>query len=122
SLPDPQGRKRLFPRPIRGLVADPNFCMELDEIERRTREVFTPWKNDDLSLAIIEKGGSGRLFVRVAHEASGGTLIAMHYNLDRADNARFASVTDFLNRLGIPAPRILERRIDLNLLWVEDLG
>lgn len=96
--------------------------MELDEIERRTREVFTPWKNDDLSLAIIEKGGSGRLFVRVAHEASGGTLIAMHYNLDRADNARFASVTDFLNRLGIPAPRILERRIDLNLLWVEDLG
>lgn len=96
--------------------------MDLDEIEWRTREVFPSWKKDEISLTIIEKGGSGRLFVRGVHETSGETLIAMHYNLDRADNARFASVTDFLNRHAIPAPRILERRIDLNLLWVEDLG
>jgi len=96
--------------------------MELDEIEWRTREVFPSWKEDGLSLTIIEKGGSGRLFVRVVHDASGESLIAMHYNLDRGDNARFACVTDFLNRHAIPAPRILERRIDLNLLWVEDLG
>lgn len=96
--------------------------MKLDEIEWRTREAFPSWKEDELSLDIIEKGGSGRLFVRIAHEASGGTLIAMHYHLDRADNARFADVTDFLNRHAIPAPRILARRIDLNLLWVEDLG
>lgn len=96
--------------------------MELDEIEWRTREVFPAWQESGLSLAIIEKGGSGRLFVRVLREDSGESLIAMHYNLDRADNARFACVTDFLNRHAIPAPRILERRIDLNLLWVEDLG
>lgn len=103
-------------------MADSEFDMELDEIEWRTREVFPAWKESGLSLTIIEKGGSGRLFVRVLREDSGESLIAMHYNLDRADNARFACVTDFLNRHGIPAPRILERRIDLNLLWVEDLG
>jgi aminoglycoside/choline kinase family phosphotransferase len=103
-------------------VADSEFYMELDEIEWRTREVFPAWKESGLSLTIIEKGGSGRLFVRVVREDSGESLIAMHYNLDRADNARFACVTDFLNRHAIPAPRILERRIDLNLLWVEDLG
>ena len=96
--------------------------MELDEIESQTRQALPAWKAADLAFSIIEKGGSGRLFVRVTEKASGESLIAMHYNLDRADNPRFASITDFLNRHRIPAPRILERRVDLNLLWVEDLG
>ncbi|MDP4937744.1 MAG: hypothetical protein NWR21_00375, partial [Verrucomicrobiales bacterium] len=84
-------------------MADSEFDMELDEIEWRTREVFPGWKESGLSLTTIEKGGSGRLFVRVVREDSGESLIAMHYNLDRADNARFACVTDFLNRHAIPA-------------------
>lgn len=96
--------------------------MELDDIEWRTREAFPSWKEGSLSLSVIEKGGSGRLFVRVVEADSGASLIAMHYNLDRADNPRFASITDFLNGHNVPAPRILARRLDLNLLWVEDLG
>ncbi len=96
--------------------------MELDEIEWRTREAISSWKEAPLSLSIIEKGGSGRLFVRVVEAATGSSLIAMQYNLDRADNPRFASITDFLNTHDVPAPRILARRLDLNLLWVEDLG
>jgi len=50
------------------------------------------------------------------------SLVLMHYSDERSDNLRFASVTDFLCRHGIPAPRIVRRREDLNLLWVEDLG
>ncbi len=96
--------------------------MELKEIERRTREALPEWGDADLALAIIEKGGSGRLFVRVSDPAPGRSLIAMHYGLDRADNARFATVTDFLTRHGVGAPKLLARREDLRLLWVEDLG
>ncbi len=96
--------------------------MDLEEIERHTRDALPGWSGADLDLAVIEKGGSGRLFVRVVDPGAGRSLIAMHYGLDRADNARFAAVTDFLNRHGIAAPAILARREDLRLLWVEDLG
>lgn len=96
--------------------------MEVAEIERQTRMAFPEWEGSHLDLTAIEKGGSGRLFVRITEAGSGSSLIAMQYGLDRADNPRFASITDFLNRHRIPAPAILARREDLRLLWVEDLG
>lgn len=96
--------------------------MELEEIERHTREALPDWSGAGLAFSVIEKGGSGRLFVRVADPSTGRSVVAMHYGLDRSDNARFASVTDFLNRRRIPAPAIVARREDLCLLWVEDLG
>ncbi len=80
------------------------------------------WKDRPLTVKTIEKGGSGRLFVRVGINGSGESIIAMHYNRDRSDNERFASITDFLNSHEIPAPSILQRREEDNLLWVEDLG
>lgn len=96
--------------------------MELGELERHTREALVDWDAGPLALSVIEKGGSGRLFVRVGEAGGGRSLVAMHYGLDRADNPRFAAVTDFLNRHGVPAPTIAARREDLRLLWVEDLG
>lgn len=96
--------------------------MEVAEIERQTRMAFPEWGSSPLELQPIDKGGSGRLFVRITEAGSGSSLIAMQYGLDRADNPRFASITDFLNRHRIPAPAILARREDLRLLWVEDLG
>ncbi len=96
--------------------------MELPEIERHTREAIAGWSEASLRFSVIEKGGSGRLFVRVSDDAGERSAIAMHYGLDRADNPRFAAITDFLNRHGVAAPGILARREDLRLLWVEDLG
>jgi aminoglycoside/choline kinase family phosphotransferase len=96
--------------------------MELSEIENYTREALVDWDGGALDFFVIEKGGSGRLFVRVTEKASGRSVIAMHYGLDRADNPRFASITDFLNRHGVPAPVIVARREEIRLLWVEDLG
>lgn len=96
--------------------------MQLAEIEAYTREMLPEWSGGELSLSLIDKGGSGRLFVRVTTADLSRSLVAMHYNLDRADNPRFAAITDFLNRQGISSPRILARREDLRLLWVEDLG
>ena len=96
--------------------------MDLCEIELRTREAFPMWKDTPLKVSTIEKGGSGRLFVRVDVNGSGESVIAMHYNRERSDNERFASITDFLNRHEVPAPVIRERQEEDNLLWVQDLG
>lgn len=96
--------------------------MELQEIEGHTREALPSWRDADLALSVIEKGGSGRLFVRVSDRGASRSLIAMHYGLDRADNARFADVTDFLHRQGAAVPTLFARRVDLQLLWIEDLG
>ncbi len=96
--------------------------MELEELERCTRENLPDWKDADLEAIVIEKGGSGRLFVRYLERSGGRSLIAMQYTNERADNPRFAAITDFLLRHDIPAPAIAARREDLGLLWVEDLG
>jgi len=96
--------------------------MDLSEVERFTRRALPDWSESELEFRPIEKGGSGRLFVRVVEARSGESVIAMHYSDDRSDNARFAGITDFLNRQLIAAPEILARREDLGLLWVTDLG
>jgi len=98
--------------------------MDLADFETLTRETLPPWRDRELVLTVIEKGGSGRTFVRIVARGleEPRSLVLMHYSDERSDNLRFASVTDFLQRRGIPAPRIVCRREDLHLLWVEDLG
>lgn len=96
--------------------------MELNEIESKTRKALPEWEIAPLQLTLIEKGGSGRVFVRVVNEDTDESVIAMHYKNDRSDNDKFAPITDFLNRHSIPAPKILARDIGQGLLWVEDLG
>lgn len=98
------------------------MLLELSEIEKRTRSQLSGWSEASLDFAVIEKGGSGRMFVRVKNLDEGRSVIAMHYSNERSDNLRFADVTDFLNRNGVPSPRIVERQIAENILWVEDLG
>lgn len=96
--------------------------MDVSEVEEHTRVALPEWAGSELTFRPIEKGGSGRLFVRVTERESGRSVIAMHYSDDRSDNARFASITDFLQRHDIAAPRIIARREELSLLWVTDLG
>jgi len=98
--------------------------MDARDYETLTREVLPEWSERELVFTVIEKGGSGRVFVRVVARGleEPRSLVLMHYSDERSDNLRFASVTDFLCRHGIPAPRIVRRREALNLLWVEDLG
>ena len=77
---------------------------------------------DGLEFEVIEKGGSGRVFVRVKDSTSNQSWVAMAYTDDRSDNARFASITDFLFRSGIAVPEIVGRKEDLGFLLVQDLG
>ncbi len=96
--------------------------MKFGEIEQQTRKIFPDWDSPALRFFPVEKGGSGRIFVRVEKERGGDSMIAMHFTNDRPDNARFASITDFLLEHGVHAPAIIERREEQGLLWVEDLG
>lgn len=97
--------------------------MKIPEIEQWTRELFPEWDTGELRLVPVEKGGSGRLFVRVFRSGEGSeSLIAMHFTSERTDNARFASVSDFLAAQKVAVPRILARRENMGLLWMEDLG
>lgn len=98
------------------------MLLNLNEVEQRTRSRLAGWKEATLDFAVIEKGGSGRVFIRARNLDLGDSVIVMHYSDERSDNLRFADVTDFLNRHGIPAPRLLDRHLAENLLWVEDLG
>ncbi|MDF1825961.1 MAG: phosphotransferase [Verrucomicrobiales bacterium] len=98
------------------------MLLDLSELEKRTRAQLSDWREASLEFAVIEKGGSGRMFVRVRNLDEGSSVIAMHYSDERSDNLRFADVTDFLNRKGVPSPRIIDRQISENILWVEDLG
>lgn len=96
--------------------------MNFTDIEKQTRIRFPEWDSAALGFCPLEKGGSGRIFIRVEKEPGGESLIAMHFTNERPDNARFASITDFLLAQQITVPRILARQEDLGLLWVEDLG
>ncbi len=98
------------------------MLLNLNEVEERTRTQLSGWNDARLDFSVIEKGGSGRVFVRAKNLDLGESVITMHYSDERSDNLRFADVTDFLNRHGIPAPKVIDRRLAENLLWVEDLG
>ena len=96
--------------------------MQIAEIERLTRELFPDVRRADLSFHPIEKGGSGRNFYRVFKEGEPFGVMVMQYADDRPDNARFASVTDFLVEQGVSVPSIRAKREEFGLLWVDDLG
>ncbi|MEM9282303.1 MAG: aminoglycoside phosphotransferase family protein [Verrucomicrobiota bacterium] len=96
--------------------------MELAEIEKLTRKALPSWGQAEIQLTPIEKGGSGRVFARVKNLVTGEQVVVVHYNLDRPDNERFAPVTEFLNRHGIPSPRLIAWDEGKHCVWVEDLG
>jgi aminoglycoside/choline kinase family phosphotransferase len=100
--------------------------MEIADVESLTRQELADWASARVATAggVIDRGGSGRRFFRICQEESpaSASLVAMHYSLARRENARFAEITRFLDSLGVPVPRILAAREDLQLLWIEDLG
>lgn len=96
--------------------------MQVDLVRQLVPASLPSHRPEALRYEALEKGGSGRLFVRVIDAESDQTWVAMAYTGERPDNARFASITDFLCHHGIAAPAIVARREELGFLLVEDLG
>ncbi|MDF1815648.1 MAG: phosphotransferase [Verrucomicrobiales bacterium] len=96
--------------------------MTSEQVLSLTQSFLPDINQESLNLVVIEKGGSGRLFYRVTDADSGRSWVAMAYTRDRPDNARFASITDFLLNHGVAVPEILARKEEIGYLLVQDLG
>lgn len=96
--------------------------MEIERIRDLTCSFLAGAAHGELRFEVIEKGGSGRCFYRVTDRDSPQSWIVMVYTNDRPDNARFASITDFLINHRVAVPAILGRREDEGYLLVQDLG
>lgn len=96
--------------------------MDISIIERRTRELIPEWHDAVVTLSAIEKGGSGRGFFRIEDANTGRRIVVVSYDRKRPENERFAPVTAFLNRHGIPAPNLIAWDEPGNIVWIEDLG
>ena len=68
------------------------------------------------------KGGSGRRFYRVNKPDASWSAIAMHYTMERPENARFETATHFLDSNKVNVPSILAKKLNSHLLWLTDLG
>jgi hypothetical protein len=60
---------------------------------------------DSLELEEIQKGGSERRFFRLHSTALDESLILLEYAQGREENNYYAPIAQFLEHLGVPAPR-----------------
>jgi aminoglycoside/choline kinase family phosphotransferase len=95
---------------------------DLPAIEKLTREAFSIPTGQALAVAEIIKGGSGRRFFRVAKPGQSWSVVAMHFTLERPENARFEAASQFLASYGINVPNVLAKMPKSHLLWLTDLG
>lgn len=69
----------------------------------------------------IKKGASGRTIIRLKPEGY-QTYIGIHYTLERADNANYLPVGEFLTNAKLNVPNVLYDNIGRRCALVEDLG
>jgi aminoglycoside/choline kinase family phosphotransferase len=73
-----------------------------------------------ISVEPIEKGGSGRKFWRL--RAGPESCIVVRYTLERADNAGYAAIAQFLERVGVRVPHVFFHDAAEGILMMEDAG
>ena len=95
---------------------------DLPTIETLTREAFAIPAEQTLVVEEIIKGGSGRRFYRVRKTGQTWSVVAMHFTLERPENARFETATQFLASVGVNVPKVLVSKPKSHLLWLTDLG
>jgi N-acetylmuramate 1-kinase len=74
-----------------------------------------------ISLEPIKRGASGRTIVRVKTPGH-DSFIGVHWTEDRADNAQFIPVAQFLKQAKLRVPEIIHDRGRYRVALVEDLG
>ncbi len=98
------------------------MASDLPTIETLTREAFSIPAEQTLVVEEIFKGGSGRRFYRVRKTGQTWSVVAMHFTLERPENARFETATEFLASVGVNVPEVLVSKPKSHLLWLTDLG
>lgn len=95
--------------------------MPTDAILTAARQYLGIDPSVPVPLVPIKRGASGRTIVRLK-PAGRPSLIGMHYNDDRADNASFVPVANFLRKARLNVPEILYENPHKRVVLVEDLG
>lgn len=73
-----------------------------------------------VDFAEIKKGGGTRRFFRTLWE--GVPAVVCVYDDSKAENFLYAGIADFLERIGVPAPRVFFHDMDARFLVMQDLG
>jgi len=73
-----------------------------------------------VSVALIEKGGSGRKFWRLAMD--GRSLILVRYSGERPENRYYVAIAQFLSKVGVRVPEIHFHDDLEGLILMEDAG
>ncbi len=95
--------------------------MSVDIFISQTRRFFPHFHGAEVEVSPLEKGGSDRHYYRVRVGAD-DSLILVKYDPAKAENRRFVSIAQFLNRFGINAPLIYHHDPEQGLIWLQDLG
>jgi hypothetical protein len=95
--------------------------MSLERLIDQTRERFPTYTESRVEILLLEKGGSDRQYYRIRFSPD-HSLILVKYNPEKPENERFVAIANFLNRIGVNAPRIYHHDHEQALIWMEDLG
>lgn len=92
---------------------------------RHTRARFGFAEDAAVHIVPIEKGGSDRRFYRVTlPEGTPGqrSLILVKYGSGKEENRHYVRIAEFLETIGVRAPKVFFHDEAEGLIWMEDLG
>lgn len=92
---------------------------------RHTRTRFEAKDDEPIHIAPIEKGGSDRRFYRVKMDAAATpqrSLILVKYGSGKEENRHYVRIAQFLETIGVRAPKVFFHDEAEGLIWMEDLG
>jgi hypothetical protein len=94
--------------------------MSLEHLISKTRGRFPRYEQHAVEIFSLEKGGSDRKYYRVAMSEE-YSLILVKYDPQRAENARFVAIANFLEDAGVNAPFVYYHDPVEGLIWMQDL-
>ena len=95
--------------------------MPTEAILSTTRQFLGVDPTVSITLEPIKRGASGRTIVRVKTPVR-EPFIGIHWTEERADNAQFVPVAQFLKQAKLRVPEIIHARTRYRVALVEDLG
>ncbi len=95
-----------------------NLHHEMKAFAKQTLDIKASFT---IHMTPVARGGSNRSFMRI-HYGDNRTAIFMHYDRSREENNHYAAIAEFLQDIGVTAPRITAHDPLRGFVVMEDLG
>jgi len=95
--------------------------MQTDAVILETKSRFPSLEGQEVQVAPIEKGGSGRKFYRI-QTGQNESMIVVKYTPQRPENLRYVEIAQMLAGAGVRVPAIYFHDQNEGLIWMQDLG